>query len=123
MTENRIDAIVLTGSTSLLYFTGVRWGLSERLFCLVLPAKGEPFSVCPAFENDRAHEQLALGPLANAEVRTWQETESPFDLVAAGLRDRGAQDASASRAALLRRHIASPPAIRRQRHLSRRGAG
>jgi Xaa-Pro dipeptidase len=89
MTDNRIDAILLTGGTSLLYFTGVRWGISERLFAVIVPAKGDSFSVCPAFENDRAHEQLALGPLANAQVRTWQEDESPFDLVAAGLRDRG----------------------------------
>ena len=89
MTDSRIDAIVLTGGTSLSYFTAVRWGLSERLFGVVVPAKGEPFAVCPAFENERAHEQLALGPLANADVRTWQEDESPFELVAKGLRDRG----------------------------------
>jgi Xaa-Pro dipeptidase len=89
MADNRIDAILLTGGTSLLYFTGVRWGISERLFAVIVPARGDPFSVCPAFENDRAHEQLALGPFANAQVRTWQEDESPFDLVATGLRDRG----------------------------------
>jgi Xaa-Pro dipeptidase len=45
--------------------------------------------VCPAFEEDRAHEQLALGPLAKTEVRTWNEDESPFERVAQGLKDRG----------------------------------
>ena len=94
MADHRIDAILLTGGTSLLYFTGVRWGISERLFAVIVPVKGDPFSVCPAFENDRAHEQLALGPLANAQVRTWQEDESPFDLVASGLRDRGIASAN-----------------------------
>jgi Xaa-Pro dipeptidase len=89
MADSRIDAILLTGGTSLLYFTGVRWGVSERLFGVIVPEKGDPFSVCPAFEDDRAHEQLALGPLASTQVLTWQEDESPFDLVAAGLRDRG----------------------------------
>jgi Xaa-Pro dipeptidase len=46
--------------------------------------------VCPAFEEDRAREQLALGPFTgDVDVRTWQEDESPYALVAAGLRDRG----------------------------------
>jgi Xaa-Pro dipeptidase len=89
MTENKLDAVLLAGGTSLLYFTGMRWGNSERLFAVVLPAKGEPFCVCPAFEEDRAREQLALGPLASTEVRTWQEDESPFERVASGLKDRG----------------------------------
>ncbi len=89
MTEYTLDAILLTGGTSLLYFTGVHWGNSERLFAVVLPAKGDPFCVCPAFEEERAHEQLALGPLAKTDVRTWQEDESPFDRVAQGLKDRG----------------------------------
>ena len=89
MASNNIDAILLAGGTSLLYFTGVHWGNSERLFAVVVPVKGEPFCVCPAFEEDRAHEQLALGPLAKAEVRVWNEDESPFERVAQGLKDRG----------------------------------
>src|SRR5207248_11563622 len=89
MADEKLDAIVLAGGTSLAYFTGIRWGSSERLFAIVLPAKGDPFCVCPAFEEDRAREQLGLGPLASTDVRTWQEDESPFERVAQGLKDRG----------------------------------
>ena len=38
MSESRIDALVLTSGSSLEYFTGVRWGLSERMFGAVIPA-------------------------------------------------------------------------------------
>jgi Xaa-Pro dipeptidase len=57
----------------------------------VIPVKGEPFFVYPAFEEDRAREQIALGPFGGgkADVRTWNEDESPYELVAGGLRDRG----------------------------------
>lgn len=90
MAEQKLDAIVLCGGTSLVYFTNIRWGVSERLFALVVPAKGDPFYVCPAFEEDRAREQIANGPLASsADVRTWEEHESPYRRVAEGLRDRG----------------------------------
>jgi Xaa-Pro dipeptidase len=47
MSENAIDAIVLMEGTSLRYFTGIRWWGGERLFALVLPAKGAAFYVCP----------------------------------------------------------------------------
>jgi Xaa-Pro dipeptidase len=90
MQQNRLDAILMIGGTSLAYFTGIQWWNSERLFAAVLPQKGAPFFVCPAFEEDRAREQIAKGPFdANAEVRTWQEDESPYQRVAEGLRDRG----------------------------------
>jgi Xaa-Pro dipeptidase len=90
MRDNNLDAVFMIGGTSLLYFTGVRWGNSERLFTAVIPAKGDPFYVCPAFEEGRAREQIANGPGGNnADVRTWQEDEDPYRLVAAGLRDRG----------------------------------
>jgi Xaa-Pro dipeptidase len=89
MTSNTLDAIVLTGGTSLDYFTGMRWGGGERLFAIVLPVKGDPFCVCPAFEEDRARELLTRGPLASTEVRTYQEDESPFERVAQGAKDRG----------------------------------
>jgi Xaa-Pro dipeptidase len=89
MAEQKIDAIVLTGGTSLLYFTGMRWGNSERLFAVVIPRNGNPYVVCPGFEEDRAREQLALGPLVHTDVAVWQEDESPFERVTQGLKDRG----------------------------------
>jgi len=91
MAQHRIGAIMLTQGTSLVYFTNIRWGGGERLFTCVVPAKGDPFFVCPAFEEDRAREQIALGPFGGgkADVRTWNEDESPYALVASGLKDRG----------------------------------
>jgi Xaa-Pro dipeptidase len=91
MVQHKIGALVLTGGTSLVYFAGMRWGGGERLFACVIPVKGEPFFVCPAFEEDRAREQIALGPFGadHADVRTWNEDESPYALVARGLKDRG----------------------------------
>jgi Xaa-Pro dipeptidase len=89
MAENNLDAILLAGGTSLVYFTGLRWGNSERLLAILIPKVGNPYVVCPAFEEDRAREQLALGPLAHTDVATWQEDESPFERVAQGLKDRG----------------------------------
>jgi Xaa-Pro dipeptidase len=91
MAQEKIDALVLTSGTSLVYFTNIRWGGGERLFACVIPVKGDPFFVCPAFEEDRAHEQIGLGPFAGgrADVRTWNEDESPYALVAQGLKDRG----------------------------------
>jgi Xaa-Pro dipeptidase len=90
MAENKIDAIVLGGGTSLIYFSNIRWWLSERLFAMVLPVKGDPFYVCPAFEEDRAREQISPGPLGNsADIRIWQEDESPYERLAQGLKDRG----------------------------------
>lgn len=90
MSENSLDAIVLMEGTSLKYFTGVRWWGGERLFALVLPAKGDAFYVCPAFEEGRAREQLANAPNGeNPDVRTWQEDDNPYERVAQGLKDRG----------------------------------
>jgi Xaa-Pro dipeptidase len=85
MAENRIDAILLEGGSSMFYFTGVRWGLSERPFVTVIPAKGELAWVSPGFEEQRARELIKFGE----DVRTWQEDESPYRLVAQILKDRG----------------------------------
>ena len=90
MAEQRIDAILLMQGTSLNYFTGIRWWGGERLFTMVLPAKGKAFYVCPAFEEGRAREQIAKGPNGNdPDVRTWEEDDDPYERVAQGLADRG----------------------------------
>jgi Xaa-Pro dipeptidase len=90
MAAEKIDGLMLTGGTSLVYFSGIHWGLSERLFAMILPVKGDAFYVSPAFEEERAREQIAKGPLGGtADVRTWEEHESPYERIAQGLRDRG----------------------------------
>ena len=90
MKQNGIDAVVLMPGTSLRYFTGVEWWESERALAIVLPAKGTPFFVCPAFEQGRTQEQLAKSGLASgADIRVWQEDESPYQRIAQGLRDSG----------------------------------
>ncbi len=89
MKANRIDAILLAGGTSTVYFTNVSWWLSERFFGIFLTAKGDDFVVCPHFEEERAREQLDNGPLKGTPVLTWHEHEDPYALSARGLRDRG----------------------------------
>jgi Xaa-Pro dipeptidase len=51
MEEQKIDGIFMEGTASCFYFTGMRWGQSERTFGLVIPAKGPIAYVCPKFEK------------------------------------------------------------------------
>src|SRR5437762_727211 len=41
MRENNLDAILMIGGTSLVYFTNIHWWNSERFFSAVLPVKGD----------------------------------------------------------------------------------
>jgi Xaa-Pro dipeptidase len=77
MAENNIDALFFESGVSLGYFTGVNWGRSERMFGMVLPKSGSPSWVAPKFEEGRAVEQVG----ASARLLTWQEDESPYELV------------------------------------------
>ena len=81
----KYDALFVAPGTSLYYFTGIRWGMSERLLALVLPRTGEPIIVVPAFEEGRMREKLQFA----AEVHIWQEDQSPTKIAAAALADRG----------------------------------
>ncbi|HKE60052.1 MAG TPA: Xaa-Pro peptidase family protein [Pyrinomonadaceae bacterium] len=85
MKENDIDAMYIEPGSSMLYYTGMRWGTSERMFAMVIPAKGEIAWVCPKFEEERARELITMG----TDVRTWEEDESPYQRVAEILHDRG----------------------------------
>ncbi len=85
MTQHGVAAVLMEPGTNLTYFANVRWGLSERPFVAMLPARGEMAFVCPGFEEARAREGIPAG----AEVRVWQEDESPYEVIAGILRDRG----------------------------------
>ncbi len=85
MTENKIDAIYLDGGTSMEYFTGIRWGNSERMMAAIVPAKGDVKYVGPHFEEERIRELMTIG----TDVRVWEEHESPYKLVAQIFSDLG----------------------------------
>src|SRR5205085_11972829 len=86
MGEQKIDAIYIESGTSMYYFTGMRWGQSERMFALVIPQHGDIAWVCPRFEEERARELIKIGA---ADIRTWEEDESPYLRVAQIFKDRG----------------------------------
>ncbi|MFH1573672.1 MAG: Xaa-Pro peptidase family protein [Acidobacteriota bacterium] len=83
MQEAGIDMLYLNGGTSMEYFGGIRWGLSERMFAMLIPARGEVSYICPKFEEGRAREQIRLG----SDIRTWEEHESPYRAVKTLLAD------------------------------------
>jgi Xaa-Pro dipeptidase len=84
MREHHIDALLCEGGTTLTYYTGVTWGRSERLFAMILPRNGEPVFVAPRFEESRAREQVS-----EHSVLTWEEHQSPYELVRQILEDVG----------------------------------
>jgi Xaa-Pro dipeptidase len=86
MSDRGLAGMFLESGSSLFYYTGVRWGLSERPFGVVIPVRGELGWVVPAFEEQRARELLP----SSADLRVWQEDESPYRVIAGVLRDRGA---------------------------------
>ena len=87
MAEQKIDAIFMEGTTTMSYFVDMRWGQSERTFGVVIPAKGDVGYVCPKFEEDRAMELLKKD--YGADVRCWEEHESPYAVIAGIVKDRG----------------------------------
>lgn len=90
MGKHNIDAIVVMGGSTLNYFTGISWGISERMLALIIPKSKKPFIVCPFFEKTRAMEQIEGGPLDDLNmILTWQEHESPYQKVINGLKEIG----------------------------------
>lgn len=90
MAAEKIDAVVLTGGASPEYFANVQLGGGERFWALVMPAKSNPFIICPAFEEDRAKEIITGMPMEKeVDIHTWQEDESPYELLLKTLKARG----------------------------------
>lgn len=85
------DALLIGAGASLRYFAGVTWGASERLVAMLLPVSGDPILIAPAFEQGSLEAELTV----DMKLRLWEEDESPSDLVAAALRETGAETLAA----------------------------
>jgi Xaa-Pro dipeptidase len=72
------DFLLIGAGASLRYFAGVTWGATERLVALLLPSDGKPILIAPVFEQGSLEAELGI----DAELRLWEEHESPSDVVA-----------------------------------------
>lgn len=85
MKEMGYSAMLIEPGPNMMYFSGIEWGRSERLFAFILPRAGKAIVVSPAFEEQRAANQVD----GRFEIRVWQEHENPEALVAGILKDWG----------------------------------
>ena len=70
-------AVLIEPGSTLEYFTGVKWWISERITAAVIPADGNLMFITPAFEESRLRELLDMP----ADILTWED-EDPFQLIA-----------------------------------------
>jgi Xaa-Pro dipeptidase len=84
MQRQKVAALLVESGSTLAYFTGVRWPRSERTTAALIPASGRTVIVTPFFEEPSVRETLKVP----ADVRHWNEDESPFALLANALREQ-----------------------------------
>ena len=78
MQQHKMAAVYLNAGTNLYYFTGTRWGNSERMVGALLTNSGELHYIAPHFEIDTLNGYM----LIEGQVHGWQEHENPYDLFA-----------------------------------------
>lgn len=84
MKKQRHAAVLIEPGSTLEYFTGVKWWISERITAAVIPADGNLMFITPAFEESRLRELLDMP----ADILTWEEDEDPFQLIASWFRSQ-----------------------------------
>ncbi len=89
LAEHGFDAMIVEPGATMRYLANYGWGLSERLFALIVLADGTHTWLCPAFEAERARLGIEAG--AGGEIVTWEEHEYPFAPLARVLESRGAR--------------------------------
>ena len=87
--QENIAAAYLHAGTNLYYFTGLQWSPSERMVAAIVPASGDVIYVAPHFELDTVRDFW----LIESEILAWHEHESPYQLVAAYLKNNGMDSA------------------------------
>jgi Xaa-Pro dipeptidase len=90
LSECGADALLVEPGATLRWFSDVRWGLSERLFALVVLADGNAFWILPSFETSVATRRIAAGG-PEAPLVSWDEHEYAWEPLAAELRARGVE--------------------------------
>ena len=85
MNSSNIDVVYLNAGTNLFYFTGTKWGQSERLVGALLFQDGSLHYIAPKFEKGTILEFM----LIDGEVHCWEEHENPYSLLIQVINDNG----------------------------------
>ena len=86
LSEGGYDAMLVEPGATMCYLSGLCWGLSERLFALVVLADGTHFWTCPGFERARVQLEVGAADGPGGEVLAWQEHEHGYAGLAEALR-------------------------------------
>ncbi|MFT7528533.1 MAG: Xaa-Pro aminopeptidase [Arenicella sp.] len=69
MQQQGIDAVYLNAGTNLYYFTGMRWGVSERMVGAILRAKGQLEYIAPRrIRRIRLSRRIRVSPSSLVKV-------------------------------------------------------
>ncbi|HWD27985.1 MAG TPA: Xaa-Pro peptidase family protein [Rhizomicrobium sp.] len=77
-----LAAVVIGSTKSLVYFTGLSWHPSERFTGAIVHVSGALEYVTPGFEREKVAGSIAVP----GDILTWEEEESPFDLIASRMK-------------------------------------
>ena len=87
MQNGNIEALMLSCSVNLTYFTGLNLHLSERLHGAIISKRGEIAYIVPAFEKYRTDSMIKI----LGQTFIWEEDENPYLAVMDALMDVGAK--------------------------------
>jgi len=82
-----LKACFMNAGTNLYYFTGMRWGKSERIMGVIIPAEGEAEFIGPAFEEGTINGFMNYP----GKLNCWEEDECPYQLFGSVLKRMGAE--------------------------------
>lgn len=76
MAQNSLDYCIATPGTNFYYMTGIDTFRMERFIGVILPAEGEPFIICPSFEEERLRKDTFI-----SDFYPWKEEDNPYEIL------------------------------------------
>ena len=85
MKKEGVAALYVHAGTNLFYFTGTKWGSSERMVGALILPNGKVHYVAPEFERGTILDFMGV----EGTVEGWEEHESPYALLVSVLKNNG----------------------------------
>ncbi len=84
MAQNSLDYCIATPGTNFYYMAGIDTFRMERFIGVILAAEGDPFIICPSFEEERLRKETFIN-----DFYPWKEEDNPYEILGKIIKDRG----------------------------------